>query len=39
MGWSDQEVVKVKSKHFVQEDAPDEVGAAIARWYSETVNG
>ncbi len=34
--WSNQEVVTVKAKHFVQEDAPEEVGRAIADWYSRT---
>lgn len=33
LGWKHQDVVTVKSKHFVQEDAPDEVGEAIANWY------
>jgi haloalkane dehalogenase len=30
--WDHQDVVTVKSKHFVQEDAPDDVGRAIADW-------
>lgn len=34
LGWRHQQVVTVKSKHFVQEDAPGEVGAAIADWYA-----
>lgn len=31
--WEGQEIVTVKGKHFVQEDAPDEIGGAIADWY------
>lgn len=34
LSWANQDVVTVKSKHFVQEDAPDEVGRAIAEWYA-----
>lgn len=32
--WDNQDIVTVRSKHFVQEDAPDEVGGAIAAWYN-----
>ncbi len=32
--WEHQDIVTVRSKHFVQEDAPDEVGRAIADWYA-----
>lgn len=35
LSWESQSVVTVKSKHFVQEDAPDEVGRAIADWYAK----
>lgn len=31
--WPNQEEVTVRGSHFVQEDAPDEIGAAIASWY------
>lgn len=31
--WQHQDIVSVRSKHFVQEDAPEEVGRAIAEWY------
>ena len=31
--WDHQEVVAVASKHFVQEDAPEAVGRAIADWH------
>jgi haloalkane dehalogenase len=27
-----QKVVRVEGRHFIQEDAPDEIGAAIAEW-------
>ena len=27
-----QTIVRVEGRHFVQEDAPDEIGAAIANW-------
>lgn len=30
--WPNQEEVTVKGLHFVQEDSPDEIGQAIARW-------
>lgn len=31
--WPNQQEVRVKGLHFVQEDSPDEIGEAIARWY------
>lgn len=31
--WPNQREVTVKGVHFVQEDSPDEIGAAIADWY------
>lgn len=37
--WKHQEIVTVTSKHFVQEDAPDEVGRAIADWYDRIDEG
>ena len=30
--WEYQNIVTVKGKHFVQEDAPDKMGRAIANW-------
>jgi haloalkane dehalogenase len=30
--WENQDIATVRGKHFVQEDAPDEVGRAIAHW-------
>lgn len=30
--WPNQTHIKIAGGHFVQEDSPDEVGAAIARW-------
>jgi haloalkane dehalogenase len=33
-GWPNQREVTVKGRHFVQEDAPDEIGQAIAGWYA-----
>jgi haloalkane dehalogenase len=33
-GWANQQIVSVKSKHFVQEDAPDEIGRTILEWYA-----
>lgn len=37
--WDHQEIVSVGSKHFVQEDAPDEIGRAIADWYQRIDKG
>ena len=31
--WPNQHEVTVKGLHFIQEDSPDEIGAAIAQWY------
>lgn len=31
-GWSNQTEVTVRGIHFIQEDAPDEIGGAIADW-------
>ncbi len=30
--WPNQQEVTVKGNHFLQEDSPDEIGAAIAQW-------
>jgi len=30
--WPNQQEVRVKGSHFIQEDSPDEIGQAIARW-------
>ena len=30
--WPNQAEVQVKGVHFVQEDSPDEIGLAVARW-------
>ena len=32
--WLNQQEVTVKGIHFIQEDSPEEIGQAIARWYS-----
>lgn len=31
-GWPNQTEVTVPGDHFLQEDSPEEIGAAIARW-------
>ncbi len=31
--WPNQTEVTVKGIHFIQEDSPDDIGAAIAQWY------
>ena len=31
--WPNQREVTVKGSHFIQEDSPHEIGAAIAEWY------
>jgi haloalkane dehalogenase len=31
--WPDQREITVRGGHFVQEDAPEEIGRAIAEWY------
>lgn len=33
--WPNQEEVCVKGSHFVQEDSPDEIGQAVARWLNK----
>jgi haloalkane dehalogenase len=35
--WSNQHEVTVAGSHFVQEDSPDEIGAAIAAWMKASV--
>ena len=37
--WPNQQTVLVKGSHFLQEEAPDEVGAAIARFVSRVLAG
>ena len=32
--WPNQTEVTVAGQHFVQEDAPDEIGAALSDWYA-----
>ena len=32
--WNNQEEVTVHGSHFIQEDSPNEIGRAIANWYS-----
>ena len=34
-GWKNQREVTVKGSHFIQEDSPDEIGAAIAEFVGE----
>ena len=31
--WPNQREVTVKGVHFIQEDSPHEIGAALADWY------
>lgn len=33
--WPNQTEVTVRGLHFIQEDSPDEIGAAIADWYAK----
>jgi haloalkane dehalogenase len=33
--WRNQTEVTVAGLHFIQEDSPDEIGRAIADWYTE----
>ncbi len=33
--WPNQTEVTVKGHHFIQEDSPDEIGAALLDWYSD----
>jgi haloalkane dehalogenase len=37
--WPNQEQVTIKGAHFLQEEAPDEVGAAIARFVAKVLAG
>ncbi len=37
--WPNQETVLLKGAHFLQEEAPDEVGAATARFVSKVLAG
>ena len=32
--WQNQTEVTVAGNHFIQEDSPDEIGAALSSWYS-----
>ena len=32
-GWKNQTEVTVAGSHFIQEDSPNEIGAALADWY------
>ena len=32
-GWKNQTEVTVAGSHFIQEDSPHEIGAALADWY------
>jgi len=36
-GWQNQTEITVRGSHFLQEDSPDEIGAAIAAWRDELV--
>ena len=35
--WPNQTEVTVAGSHFIQEDSPDQIGAAIADWYRNTL--
>jgi haloalkane dehalogenase len=35
--WPNQTEVKVRGNHFLQEDSPDEIGRAIADWYTKAL--
>ena len=37
--WPNQQTVTVKGSHFLQEDAPDEVAEAIARFVAKVLAG
>ncbi len=37
--WPNQTEVTVAGNHFIQEDSPDQIGAAIADWYRNTLSG
>ena len=34
-GWLNQTEITVAGRHFIQEDSPDEIGAAIANWHAK----
>jgi len=34
--WPNQKEVTVKGRHFLQEDSPDEIGAAVRAFVTET---
>ena len=36
-GWNNQREVTVPGVHFIQEDSPDEIGAALADWYCSLI--
>ena len=36
--WPNQTEVTVRGSHFLQEDSPDEIGRAIARWFDAAVS-
>ncbi len=38
-GWRNQQVVTVKGSHFLQEDAPDDIGEATARFVAKVLAG
>ena len=38
-GWPNQSEVRVNGSHFLQEDAPDEIGRALADWYRTLEGG
>jgi haloalkane dehalogenase len=38
-GWLNQQVVTVQGSHFLQEDSPDEVGQASARFVAKVLAG
>jgi haloalkane dehalogenase len=37
--WPNQEIVTVQGSHFLQEDSPDEVGKASARFVGRVMAG
>jgi haloalkane dehalogenase len=37
LSWPQQRVVRVPGSHFLQEDSPDEIGAAVASWLQTLV--
>ena len=36
-GWKNQTEVTVAGSHFIQEDSPHEIGAALAEWYAASI--